>query len=196
MTWTRYALDTRALEAHPLDAGIMVDLVRGDLRHLAQQPPAGCVAWVVNGTIATGADDYADPLCVVWKRGGAQLRSALGAQVRHIGLRIDAYMDAGSATLRAIACRTWRDTADTDGVVLAESTAGEVVSVDPTDPTEVSLVLETEALEQVFLQHEGGGDDRGEVTYFRGYVFLQATVDAAPNIVTIKAVTPYEVHPT
>lgn len=195
MTWTRYALSTWALDAFPIDAGVMVDIVRGDLRHVGQQPPMGSTAWTMNGRRTTGATDYDDPLSVVWRGGSRHIRAGLGAQARNIGFKVNAYMSAGTATLRAMAVSAWR--IGGGGSTSVQSAVDEVVSVTATAPTEVTLLLPLIGLGQTFLTGFGsGGANRRAVLYNATYVLLQAIVNSAPNIMTLVSCTPYEVDPT
>jgi len=107
VTWTRTPLLTWCRDGDPIGAGTMVDLVRGNLRHLAGQPPAGSTAWPMNGVLQGGATDLDDSDAVIWRGGLRQVRAALGAINRSFEFRIGAYMTAGTGTLRAEVSTTW-----------------------------------------------------------------------------------------
>lgn len=173
----------------------MTDNVRGNLRHLGQQPPCGSTAWIVNGRPTTGATDFDDPLSYLWRGGSRQIRAGLGAQARDIGVRVNAYMSAGTGTLRFRALRSFRTGGG--GSIFADSAAGAVVSVTATAPTEVTLLLSLTGLEQTSQTAFGsGGANRREVLYNKTFLLLQAYVNSAPNILTLVSCTPYEVDPT
>lgn len=194
MTWLPYPLDTWATEALALDAATEVDIVRGNVRHVAQQPPSGSCAWVANGTRSTTSTAY-DDAAVLWRGASRHLRAGLGAEVRDLGFRIGLYVSAGSATVRAMAVRTWR--IGGGGTTSVESGAGAVTSVVATAPDEIILTLPMIGLDQCFMTSFGsGGVGRGQVFYQATHLLVQAKVNAAPNVCYLKYCTPYEVDPT
>lgn len=196
MTWHRYPLNTYCTEAKPLDAGAMIRIARGNLRHLAGQSPVGCAAWVANGMRSTGSTTY-DDASVLWRGHMRMVRGTLGDVRRSIRCRAELYMDAGTATVRLVAVPTWRmpDVADTQNEV--ESAAAAVTSTAASTPTEVTLAIPRLTVPSGRSAVYGsGGDQRGVARYDYVYLALQAKVNAGPNICTLRNFTIEEIAPS
>lgn len=195
MTWIRYPSSTWGLEAMPIDAACMVDLVHGNSDHLMRAPPCGVGHFWINGAPTSTSTAY-DDASTVWRSPRLRLRPAADRALRNFKLRIFAYMDAGTGSLRATMSPVWRIVADppVNGDVEAESAAGAVVSTSATAPTEITLTL-TSTLEAVQRNSYGtGDDDRGEVLYTVCYLTIQA-IAAVTRTITVQSFSLEEVDP-
>ena len=165
----------------------MVDLVRGNCDHLMRQSPAACGMFWINGAPTSTANSFTDA-STVWRSPRVYLRSGLDRQLRALKVRVSAYMDAGTGTLRFCMSRTWRIVAATpgDGDQAVESAAGAVVSTSSTAPTEVTLrILPIVAATQL----SGYGtfnDNRARLMYRTTYLSLQASA-AATRTITVQS---------
>jgi len=195
VTWTRYPSSTWGIEAMPIDAACMVDLVRGNVDHLMRQTPAGCGHFWINTPPTSTETTYTDA-STVWRSPKLFLRSGLDRPLRKIRARIYAYMNAGTGSLRLCMSHTWRIVADppAGGDIEAESTSGEVVSTSATAPTEVTLTLTPTFRATELSSYGTGDDDRGRVLYRTTYLSLQA-IAAATRTITVQSFNLQEIDP-
>lgn len=187
MTWKRFPASTWGLEAMPVDSASVIDIVRGNTDHLMRQSPASCGMFWINGPPSTTSNAF-DDASTMWRSPRVFLRSGLDRQIRALKVRIMAYMDAGTGTLRFCISRFWHVVAATpaQGDQAVESTAGEVVSTSATAPTEVTLrILPLVAATQL----SGYGtfnDNRTRVLYRTAYLSIQAKA-AATRTITVQS---------
>ncbi len=194
MAWHRYPLNTYCLEAMPFDAGSLIKIARGNSRHLAGQSPATGAPWVANGVRTTGATAFTDHASILWRPPERMLRSCLGGPHRAIQIRAELYMDAGTATVRLLVKRGFRLPGD-GAQDSADSAAAAVTSVSAATPTEVTLTVARPTA--VALSGFGsGGDQRGLCLYGSCVPMLQAIVNAAPNVCTLRNLAWQEVEPS
>lgn len=172
----------------------MVDLVRGNLRHLAGQSPAGSTAWPMNGVLQGGATDLDDSDAVIWRAGLRQVRAALGAINRSFEFRIGAYMTAGTGTLRAEVSTTWAR--GIGRTATASTAANAIVSVTSTAPTEVTLTVDATDVYRMCQFGSSPDDGRAACRYFAVYLRLLGIVNAGGNFIRLKSIDPYEVEPS
>lgn len=189
MTWTRYPASTWGIEAMPIDAACMVDLVRANTDHLMRNAPAGNGHFWMHGAPTSQQTSFNDA-STLWRGPKTPIRAGLDRRLRALKLRVFAYVSAGSGTLRFCISAHWRIVANppADGDQEAESAAGAVTSTTSTAPDEITLRLHPGiGATQISTFGEGAENNRGRPQYRVLYPSLQGIVNNGANTLTVQS---------
>lgn len=198
MTWTRFPASTWGLEAMPIGAAEQVDLIRGNIDHLMRQSPASGSCQSVNGPRTTNAVTYTDA-STLFRLPRLIDHAGIDRQFRNIEFRLQAYMSAGTGTLRVTASRSWGLVADPPGVtdIEAETAVGAITSVLAAAPDLVTLtlVMTSPQLLPIMTGADPIAVDRVVPWYYAGFLACQGITNNVVNTLTLKRIAWREVDP-
>lgn len=178
MTWTKYPVNTFAIEADPIDAAVAMQVIRGNPNHLARQPPACGGRYVLTAdrvAIASG----------LWYRGGfRQVRAAVDQPLRNIEVRIRGFFSViepnppesppgtfANVTWYAQATRFWTPQGASGGthVYVADDLWLSAIHGygSATSPVERTITLPMQEPYAPTTQYGSGGDGRGDAWYYQ-----------------------------